>query len=337
MGLSALSGGCDSSERSPKTDRAPSRADAQLLNERLAGQDSTMGPRRESTGPRELYLPTGGGPGNFEEVTELTPRAEAPRACPMEMVLVMGRYCIDRYEVILDDARSGFSLSPHYPPTPLAAALHADWVKKAPSSTGTLGLLPVPEAPSLELLKTMRPRALSKEGVLPQGYLSKVEAARACSNAGKRLCTLDEWVTACQGEAHNQYPYGPSYEASQCNVHRASHAAALLHRDVSRNHLDPRLGLTYDSEGPLLRRTGSTPSCKSTWGADAAFDMVGNLDEWVDTEGATFVGGFFSRATREGCLSQITSHRADYMDYSLGTRCCQGTLSPGSVDLDKTR
>jgi len=258
-----------------------------------------------------------------------------PRVCPAEMVLVMGSYCIDRYEISLDDERSGFSLSPHYPPTPFAASLHAEWVKKAPSSPGTLGLLPVPEAPSLELLRSMRPRALSKEGTLPQGYLSKLEAARACSNAGKRLCTLNEWVTACEGEAHTQYPYGPSYEASLCNVHRASHPAALLHRDVSRNHLDPRLGLTYDHEGPLLRKTGSTPSCRSTWGADAAFDMVGNLDEWVDTEGAAFVGGFFSRGTREGCLSRIASHRADYLDYSLGTRCCRERAGAApSVDGD---
>jgi formylglycine-generating enzyme len=280
--------------------------------------------------PRELYLPTDENRAAPSDSQSQLDVPEVSRPCPPEMVLVMGSYCVDRYEVVLEDERSGFSLSPHYPPTPLAASLHAEWVQKAPRSAGRLGLLPVPEAASIDLLRVAVPRALSKPGVVPQGYLSKLEADRACKNAGKRLCTLNEWVTACEGQGQTQFPYGSSFETGACNVHRTNHPAALLHRDASRNHLDPRLGLTYDEEGPLLRRTGATPACKSAWGGDGLFDMVGNVDEWVDTEGAAFLGGFFSRATREGCLSRITSHRADYLDYSLGTRCCLDRLPRGS-------
>jgi hypothetical protein len=36
----------------------------------------------------------------------------------------------------------------------------------------------------------------------------------------------------------------------------------------------------------------------------------------------TFVGGFYSRSTREGCDAKIENHDPAYADYSLGTRCC---------------
>jgi formylglycine-generating enzyme len=250
------------------------------------------------------------------------------RLCPAEMVLVDGRYCVDRYEVVLEAGPNGSALSPHYPPTRLGVRLHADWVERAPASRGRLGLLPVPELLGGSLLSFGEPRAVSRAGVVPQGYLSKIQAERVCRNAGKRLCSETEWILACSGERRTPFPYGPRYEWRACNVHRTSHPAQLVHGDASQNHLDPRLGLAYDGDGPLLRRTGETATCRSQWGDDAIFDMVGNVDEWVDSPGAAFLGGFFSRATTEGCLSKIASHRADYLDYSLGTRCCRDAGGP---------
>ncbi|HEY8945757.1 MAG TPA: hypothetical protein VIM73_15915, partial [Polyangiaceae bacterium] len=100
-----------------------------------------------------------------------------------------------------------------------------------------------------------------------------------------------------------------------------SHPAGVLHRDASREHRDPRLNLVADAEGPLLRKTGETPTCRSEWGSDAVFDMVGNVDEWVAD--GSFVGGFYARATREGCDARISSHAREYFDYSLGARCCR--------------
>ena len=70
-------------------------------------------------------------------------------------------------------------------------------------------------------------------------------------------------------------------------------------------------------------KTGETPDCKSEWGSDAIFDMVGNLDEWVDEPKGRFSGGFFSRSTREGCDASVTAHPRAYYDYSLGVRCCK--------------
>jgi formylglycine-generating enzyme len=159
--------------------------------------------------------------------------------------------------------------------------------------------------------------------VTPNGYLSGTLAELACRNAGKRLCTLEEWIFACRGEAARKFPYGEHYDSARCNVFRSTHPAQVLHGDSSTGHLDPRLNLVEDADGPLLRKTGETPSCRSTWGNDAIEDMVGNLDEWVDAPEGAFLGGFYARSTREGCDAKVSSHPRSYFDYSLGTRCCR--------------
>ena len=107
------------------------------------------------------------------------------------------------------------------------------------------------------------------------------------------------------------------------NVFREAHPAHELHDNASIGHLDPRLNQVRFKGKPLLRRTGATSSCRSVWGDDAIYDMVGNLDEWVDDEGGVFLGGFYARSTKAGCDQRISSHPANYYDYSLGVRCCR--------------
>lgn len=243
------------------------------------------------------------------------------RPCPSEMVLVAGRVCVDRYEARLAISGTSELLSPHYPPTPLAARLHAEWSERASHSRGILGHLAVPELPVFQLTLS-KAQAESRAHVLPSGYLTRNSAEQACHNAGKRLCNEEEWVTACRGEQNFDYPYGDNFLDLACNVHRKTHPAGLIHGDSSKNHLDPRLGLAADEDGPLLRPTGTSPECRSEWGDDAIYDMVGNLDEWVAPPGSQFLGGFFSRGTRSGCAAKIASHSPDYLDYSLGVRCC---------------
>jgi formylglycine-generating enzyme required for sulfatase activity len=153
--------------------------------------------------------------------------------------------------------------------------------------------------------------------------LSGRNAERACANAGKRLCRIEEWVTACRGQQNRKFPYGEAYVEGTCNVSRGTHPARALHGNASIGHLDPRLNLVTENGDPLLRKTGATPLCASEWGDDAVYDMVGNLDEWIDDPDGTFVGGFFSRGTHEGCDSIITVHPFEYYDYSLGVRCCK--------------
>ncbi len=103
------------------------------------------------------------------------------------------------------------------------------------------------------------------------------------------------------------------------------HPAFVLHGSSSYGHRDPRLNLVNEADGtPLLRTTGSLPRCASEWNGDRIYDLVGNIDEWVEAEkGAAFVGGFYARSTREGCEARVGSHAPAYYDYSTGGRCCK--------------
>ena len=275
--------------------------------------------------PRELYLPDGGdlvqNQGRLEAPSPLLPGAPplVTSGCPPEMVSIRGQFCIDRYEASAVDA-SERVLSPYYPPS-YDELVHLYGVFRG--VTPKHRAPPLPEPPEFALRERFEARARSLAFVTPSGYLSGKMARRLCENAGKRLCTPSEWVTACKGQNATKYPYGDQYREGVCNVFRASHPAVLLYGDASKNHLDPRLNLTEDQAGPLLQKTGSEDRCRSQWGQDAVFDMVGNLDEWVDEPSGAFQGGFYSRSTREGCDARISVHPPEYFDYSLGTRCCK--------------
>jgi hypothetical protein len=255
--------------------------------------------------------------------------AESRRACPPDMVKVHD-FCVDRFEIATVDARSGEALSPYYPPSPrLVESVVQAWALER-SSVGDPAAreMPLPELPQVQRTRAdYAARAVSRAGVVPQGYLSQPLAKLACERAGKRLCTESEWVTACKGETPRKFPYGSEFEAGKCNVYRHVHPASTLHGAAWYGHRDPRLNLVSEPvDGPLLRLTGATPSCASRWGVDRIYDMVGNLDEWVDDEAGLFVGGFYARSTREGCESRISAHAPIYYDYSTGARCCRAPL-----------
>jgi hypothetical protein len=255
--------------------------------------------------------------------------APAPaRVCPPEMVSIGGRFCVDRFEAMIVDARTGEPLSPDYPTTPnLRELVLGEWAT-ARERMGSVHAraFPLPQIPIERLHDKPVPLAVARLGVRPSGYLTGLVAAAACGAAGKRLCSLDEFVTACRGEADTLFPYGDSYEDGVCNVFREEHPAALLHDNASIGHLDPRLNRVRSHGRPLLQHTGGSPACRSRWGDDAVYDMVGNLDEWVDEGAGAFAGGFYARSTRSGCEAVVTAHPKSYLDYSTGLRCCRDHL-----------
>jgi formylglycine-generating enzyme required for sulfatase activity len=89
--------------------------------------------------------------------------------------------------------------------------------------------------------------AASVPGVLPTACISWFQAEQACALSGKRLITNQEWQRAAAGTPDP----GTDNGTSDCNV------SSLVGRPVP---------------------TGSRASCKSSWGA---YDMVGNVWEWV--------------------------------------------------------
>lgn len=319
--LACLSPSCDREEATPGSDAGSPQA--------AVGGDA---PVDTSQAPRRLYLPDSG---DSRLGGPATPRPSAPpstqpeRHCPPEMVLVAERFCIDRYEGSLVDASSGQRLSAYYPPSPaLARKFFARWSRAAATE---VPLHPAPDLPQpsrWQLEHRSTPRAISRRGVVPNGYVSGRIARAACENAGKRLCGEQEWELACRGEGDEPFPYGAEYRQGSCNIFRPIHPSAWLHGDASRFHDDPRLNLVDDRGDPLLRPTGATASCRSPWGDDGVYDMVGNLDEWVADEGGVFRGGFYARANRDGCTARISAHPTEYWDYSLGIRCCRSAHLP---------
>lgn len=163
--------------------------------------------------------------------------------------------------------------------------------------------------------------ARTAPSVIPQGYISGTVAEAACRAVGKRLCTSNEWLRACQGPTPTTYPYGDTYLPDACNEGREEHPVLeLFGADAdwsSRQMNDPRLNQLPNA----LDSTGTNPVCMS---AEGVFDLHGNLHEWVADAEGTFRGGFYVDAeiNGKGCLYRTTAHGRSYHDYSTGFRCC---------------
>lgn len=168
---------------------------------------------------------------------------------------------------------------------------------------------------------TKRIRAQSTPNAVPQGYMTQLQAAAACSGAGKRLCTDAEWLRACKGASTTTYPYGSTRQSGVCNDARSVHPAIELYGTSASwiySHIDSPCLNQLDGG---LARTGEHPGCVTTEGA---FDMMGNLHEWTADPNGTFRGGFYvdTRLNGNGCDYVTTAHDVGHWDYSTGFRCC---------------
>ena len=239
--------------------------------------------------PRSLAV----GAAAFLAVTlPATDDAEAKKGCPGGMSLILGKFCIDKWEASVVEVLPGGKARAHSPYASVAG-------KKV--------------------------KAVSKKGVKPQAYISRDEAAAACETAGKRLCSDDEWITACKGKRPTQYPYGADHKDGYCNdsgvssfnrYYGASGGDTPQEAYTWANMNDPRLN---QLEGTLAP-TGQFGKCKNGFGV---YDMVGNVHEW--TKSGAFRGGYYldTHINGDGCDYRTTAHGATYHDYSTGFRCCK--------------
>ena len=109
-------------------------------------------------------------------------------------------------------------------------------------------------------------RAKTAPGVVPQGYISQVQAADACASAGKRLCSESAFHAACRGQSPGDlYPYGGrARKAGYCNEGKGSmmprfygtDAATLDVRRLQRRAAQPdRRRPRHDRQLPALQVT----------------------------------------------------------------------------------
>lgn len=165
--------------------------------------------------------------------------------------------------------------------------------------------------------------AATAEGEVPQGYISQEVAATACNAAGKRLCTLEEWMRACQGPEGFTYPYGNTYDEDACNTsyagdHPVCDFFGTCDGVWDMDHMNnPGINQQPGTEDAA----GANPGCRS---ADGIYDLHGNLHEWIDDPDGTFKGGFYADASinGNGCSYTTSAHEISYHDYSTGFRCC---------------
>jgi hypothetical protein len=217
----------------------------------------------------------------------------AGAACPAGMAHIDG-YCIDRYEAYVVELDALGGEIPHSPYRPVDG---------------------------------LKVRAKVAEGVVPQGYISQLQAQSACQSAGKRLCSASEFSLACRGPSRSaSYPYGGTrHQRGKCNEGKGSAVTAVFGPGAPFDRQlmnDPRLNQWASG----LAKTGAYAASVSPYGV---FDLVGNLHEWgaeVAANGrGSFRGGFYGDAevNGSGCNYVTTAHSAAYHDYSTGFRCCR--------------
>ena len=136
----------------------------------------------------------------------------------------------------------------------------------------------------------------NKKGLRPRNNISWQDARDSCQSIGKRLCTAQEWTSACKGPYNWRYPYGDKYIRRAC--------------------------ITQDS---TFQRNGWAGECRGWY---AIYDMAGNLAEWTSTRAPEnnrfFIvkGGFWSSGNVADCDMTRYSYYPQNQHNQIGFRCC---------------
>lgn len=237
--------------------------------------------------------------------------AEARRAdavdCPAGMVLVSGEYCPEAVQTCLEH--------------------HPEWERNHAVSERCLRFA----EPSVCASKARVPMRFcvdryewpNEKDAIPTVLVDWNHAKSACASVGKRLCTEDEWNFACEGEGMLPHVYGYERDATKCNIDKPYRARRGRFRHYDKCMADPECALrlhAIDQRAP----SGSFAECVSPFGA---FDMNGNVNEWVELPGekapnrSGLKGGWWG-PVRNRCRPTVTFHKEEDYGYEAGFRCC---------------
>ncbi len=171
-----------------------------------------------------------------------------------------------------------------------------------------------------------RYEAPNVKGRSPYAFRTASEGEAWCKARDKRLCTDVEWERACRGRTGTKLPYGNEHEPGRCADDKpwlspnwpvlATHPNPAATREADR---------LYDADP-----SGQRPGCVT---ADGAFDMTGNVAEWVkrtrnfhSQHDHVLVGCYWSgcfKGVTPHCGFANTAHPGDFRTAEAGFRCCK--------------
>jgi serine/threonine protein kinase len=126
---------------------------------------------------------------------------------------------------------------------------------------------------------------------IPRTAVSFDEAGDLCRMRGERLCTDLEWERACRGKSGASFPYGAAFEPDRCNVR---------------------------GNWGEIAPAGSFKDCKS---ASGAYDMSGNVAEWVTAKGQPAQKGGSAQTGQPAARCSNTVKNGTPGVF-VGFRCC---------------
>lgn len=188
--------------------------------------------------------------------------------------------------------------------TEVTRGQYAAWLLSEPETTGQAEVCAWNESFAPDAKCIIAPSVCQGETCAshPQPCVDFCDAAAYCAALGRRLCTAPEWTSSCSAEG--AYPLG--------------------HEDG----LGPGACNDYTAFGTTTVPVASKPDCQPPAGSGFAgvYDMIGNVEEWVDACFAEdtcrpYGLSFGIGAAAPACEQSTYADRAMFRD-NLGFRCC---------------
>jgi len=167
------------------------------------------------------------------------------------------------------------------------------------------------------------------EGALPRVLTSWQTAKNFCETVGKRLCTVEEFNFACEGERLKPHVYGSTRDDKKCSIDRAYRPRTLAFSRWDDCMNDESCKAAF-SEIDQRVPSGSMSECVSD---DGVYDLNGNANEWVmrpyqkSPDRSGLKGGWWG-PVRNRCRPIVTFHDEGDWGYEVGFRCCGDAAAP---------
>jgi formylglycine-generating enzyme len=155
----------------------------------------------------------------------------------------------------------------------------------------------------------------NESGAIPRTRVTWQEAADACEEINKRLCTELEWERACKGPKNWTYPYADTYHAPDCQTGEINAAVPPV---------------------------GMLEACHSGFGVR---DLHGGVFQWTaspwgrGTTGKAYTlrGGNGAAGDVVGRCANAIGRRPDEAGGDFGFRCCSGDRNLAEVTVNVVR